>query len=80
MPVILRVEGFKFFFFSDEGNEPPHVHVEKGDSAAKFWIKPVRLAKNFGMKASELAKVRRIIEANEKLVEEKWFEFSSRKK
>ncbi len=80
MPVILRVDGFKFFFFSDEGNEPIHIHVEKGDGAAKFWMNPVRLAKNFGMKPVDLSRVRSILEENEKLIEEKWNEFNSRKK
>ena len=80
MPVILRVDGFKFFFFADEGNEPVHVNIEKGDGAAKFWMKPVRLARNYGMKASELSKVRKIVEKNEKLIEGKWIEFSKRKK
>ena len=61
MPVVLRVDGFKFFFFADEGSEPPHVHVEKGDSAAKFWLTPVRLSQNYGMKAPELSKVRRFL-------------------
>ncbi len=80
MPVILSVDGFKFFFFSDEGNEPIHIHVEKGDGAAKFWMNPVRLSKNFGMKPAELSRVRSILEENEKLIEEKWNEFNSRKK
>lgn len=80
MPVILRVDGFKFFFFANEGNEPMHIHVEKGEGAAKYWLKPVRLARNYGLKAFELSRARRIIEENERLIEEKWHEFSSRKK
>jgi hypothetical protein len=36
MPTLLRVEGFRFFFFSNEGQEPPHVHVSKGDGLAKL--------------------------------------------
>jgi hypothetical protein len=38
MPTLLRVEGFRFFFFSNEGQEPPHVHVSKGDGVAKLWL------------------------------------------
>lgn len=79
MPVILRIEGFKFFFFSNEGTEPIHVHVERGSADAKFWIGPVRLAKNNGLKASELSKARRLVEENEKLIEGKWHEFFSKK-
>lgn len=38
MPTLLRVESFRFFFFSNEGQEPPHVHVSKGDGVAKVWL------------------------------------------
>jgi hypothetical protein len=44
MPTLLRIEGFRFFFYSNEQDEPPHVHVEKGDGEAKFWLQPVALA------------------------------------
>ncbi|HET6238742.1 MAG TPA: DUF4160 domain-containing protein [Acetobacteraceae bacterium] len=44
MPTVLRVDGFRFYFYSLEGNEPPHVHIEYGDSLAKYWLVPVELA------------------------------------
>jgi Domain of unknown function (DUF4160) len=62
MPTVLREGGFKFFFYSQEGNEPPHIHVEKGDGAAKFWLDPVRLAANDGFKKPELRAIIGIIE------------------
>ncbi len=40
MPTILRIDGFRFFFYSNENDEPPHVHVEKGDAEAKIWLEP----------------------------------------
>jgi hypothetical protein len=80
VPVVLRVGGFKFFFFSDEGNEPVHIHVEYGDKAAKYWLCPVRLARNYGMKPQDLRKIREILEKNESMIQEKWDEFNSRKK
>lgn len=46
MPTVLRAAGFRFFFYSMEGDEPPHIHVEQGDSVAKFWIDPVNLAQS----------------------------------
>lgn len=79
MPVILRVDGFKFFFFANEGDEPIHVHVEIGDEAAKFWMNPISLARNYGMKASNLSKVRRILEQHQQLIEEKWDDFNRKK-
>ncbi|MCI0405089.1 MAG: DUF4160 domain-containing protein, partial [candidate division Zixibacteria bacterium] len=44
MPTVARIKGFRFFFFSNEGHEPPHIHVEHGDKYAKFWLEPVELA------------------------------------
>ncbi len=38
MPTILRIEGFRFFFFSNEGREKPHVHIESGENYAKYWL------------------------------------------
>lgn len=79
MPTILREGGFRLFFFSDEGFEPPHVHVEYQGATAKFWIRPVRLAANRGLNASDLGKAATLVRKHEKLVEEKWNEFFSRK-
>ena len=44
MPTLLQAEGFRFFFYSNERQEPPHVHVEKGDGEAKLWLQPVQVA------------------------------------
>jgi hypothetical protein len=40
MPTVLRLLGFRFHFYSDEGTEPPHIHVDAGDSECKFWLSP----------------------------------------
>jgi hypothetical protein len=40
MRTLLRVEGFRFFFFINESQEPPHVHIRKGDGLAKLWLAP----------------------------------------
>ncbi len=57
MPTILVEEGFRFFFYSNEGSprEPVHIHVEKGDAEAKFWLRPeVSVAYNDGYDARTL--------------------------
>jgi hypothetical protein len=51
MPVVLRVEGLKFFFYSNEGLplEPAYIHVRQTDAEAKYWLSPqVQLASNDG--------------------------------
>lgn len=55
MPEIFRTEGFVFFFYSNEGSEPRHVHVRKAGGFCKFWIDPVLLDYSQGMKTRELS-------------------------
>jgi hypothetical protein len=49
MPEIFRALGFVFFFYSNEGQKPVHVHVRKAGGFAKFWIEPVELDFSQGM-------------------------------
>lgn len=74
MPTVLRIKGYRFFFFSLEGQEPPHVHVEAAEKFAKFWLTPVSLAKSRGFRSGELTEIQRIVEENRDLFEEKWHE------
>jgi hypothetical protein len=78
MPVALRVKGYRFFFFSLEGHEPPHIHVEQAERFAKFWLNPVALVKSRGFRSNELTEIQRIIEENLDTLLEKWDEHFSR--
>ena len=53
MPTILRWRGYRFYFFSNEGSEPPHIHVDKGGNTVKFWLEPVSVARNIGFAKRE---------------------------
>jgi hypothetical protein len=65
MPVVLRANGFKFFFYqADVANEPPHVHVGKEGNEAKFWLDPVRVAREGRFRKSDLRDIEHIIEDN----------------
>ena len=75
MPTILYVKGFRFFFFSNENNEPLHIHVEHGDKYAKLWLKPVSLAKNYGFNQSEITVIKKILFEHQQEIEVKWNEF-----
>jgi hypothetical protein len=57
MPTLLRIGPYRFYFWSHELNEPPHVHVDRDDSSAKFWLEPISLARNHGFRAHELRQV-----------------------
>lgn len=40
MSALLIVNGLRFFFYSNENSEPPHVHVTKGEASGKIWLEP----------------------------------------
>ncbi|HVZ84949.1 MAG TPA: DUF4160 domain-containing protein [Terracidiphilus sp.] len=78
MPEVFRERGFRFFFYSNEGSprEPAHVHVEKENREAKFWLHPeVRVAYNDGYDARTLRELLEIVEANRDRIERAWNEF-----
>jgi hypothetical protein len=66
----LRDGKYRFFFFSNQGNEPTHIHVESGDEYAKFWLHPLQLAKSIGYNAKERNAVRKLVQRNAGLFEE----------
>ena len=61
MPTVLSVSGFRFFFHSLDGAEPPHIHVERDQGAAKFWLDPVHLAGSCGFRSHELNRIRALV-------------------
>ena len=72
MPTLLRVGPYRIYFHSHEPNEPAHVHVDRDDQSAKFWLNPVALARNLGFSAHELRKVERIVREHETELWEAW--------
>lgn len=74
MPSVLRVGPYRFYFVSHDLHEPPHVHVDRDDQSAKFWIQPVGLARNLGYSPKELRAIERIIQENRQILLEGWNE------
>lgn len=75
MPTALRIGAFRFFFFSNEGTEPPHVHVQQGGRLAKFWLDPVSLASSRHFRGHELSQVERLVSEHRIQLLEAWHEF-----
>ena len=73
MPTILRIKGYRFFFYIND-HHPPHIHVEKERSTAKFLLKNAELVKSKRFNASELSEIRKIILENIELFKIKWDE------
>jgi hypothetical protein len=78
VPSIFDWNGYKFFFFSNEGipREPCHIHVRKGEKTAKFWITPyVSLAATYNMSAKELLYLQKKVQENSDLIRRFWDEY-----
>ena len=65
MPTVLRSGPYRVYFYSHDLIEPPHVHVDRGDLSAKFWLAPVSLSRNLGFKPKELRTIERLLVENE---------------
>jgi hypothetical protein len=75
MPTVLRHKGYRFFFFSLDRAEPIHIHVEKGEKYAKFWLDPISVARSRGFRDHELREIVGIIKDHVPILEENWHEF-----
>jgi len=72
MPTVLRAGPYRFYFYSHEPNEPPHVHVRREARSAKFWLRPVGLAYNFGFAAWEINRLLSMVRKNRIRFLEAW--------
>jgi Domain of unknown function (DUF4160) len=76
VPTIFRSGPYRFFFYSADANEPPHVHVERrGEKPAKFWLAPVRLERGGDFGSVEIGRVEELVRDNQTLLLNKWHEF-----
>lgn len=64
MPTILRIGHYRFHFYSDEYNEPPHIHVETADGECKFWLSPVKLASNKNLTPKVVRDIEKLVFEN----------------
>ena len=78
MPTVLKIRGFRFHFYSDEGREPPHIHVAYSDGECKYWLEPVKLAKNRGIKPNTLRTIEKLVFENKNYLLGKYNEFRKR--
>ena len=79
MPTVLRIGSYRFHFYSDEGKEPPHVHIANGNNECKFWLDPIKLARNRGIKPKNLRTIEKLIFEHQDLLIRKYYEFHETK-
>lgn len=74
MPTVLFINGYRFHFFSNENNEPIHVHVEKGDASAKWWVDPVVEEFSYGFSSKERKEIRALMIEHKEAIIIRWNE------
>jgi hypothetical protein len=75
MPTIPFSGPYRFFFYSGDRDEPPHIHVERDRNKAKFWLDPVRLQHSAGFNQNEINQIQRLVEENREFFLRRWNEF-----
>jgi hypothetical protein len=77
VPTVLRIGPYRFFFYSNENNEPAHIHIQHDRAIAKFWLQPVSYASSSGFSAKELSTILKLVEEHQNTFKEAWNEFFS---
>ncbi len=72
MPTVLREGPYRFFFYAGDRDEPPHIHVERDDRIAKFWLDPIQLQWSGGFIRAEIAEIQRTIDGRRERLLEAW--------
>lgn len=76
MPTVLLTKGFRFFFYSNESNEPIHIHVAKGSAEGKIWLEPETAAAYFnGFSSAEQKDIMQIVGEHSEQLKRKWNEY-----
>ncbi|HEY2995140.1 MAG TPA: DUF4160 domain-containing protein [Methylomirabilota bacterium] len=75
MPTILRAGPYRLFVYANDRGELPHIHVERDNHVAKFWLAPVRLQAAGGFRPAELRRIQRLIEEHEEGLLRSWDEY-----
>ncbi len=72
MPTVLRIGPYRFFFFAGDRDEPPHIHDEREDNIAKFWLSPVRLHSSGGFSRNEIGRILKMVSDFQIQLREGW--------
>jgi hypothetical protein len=75
MPTVLRIGPYRFFFYAGDRDEPQHVHIERDNQVAKFWLAPVRLHRTGGLGTSDINRIWNLVEDNREMLARSWNEY-----
>ncbi len=74
MPTVLRMEGFRFFFFSNE-HAPEHIHIEKGEMYARVELETLRVTESYNISSKDLKKIVELVKNNKEILQKEWYEY-----
>ena len=86
MPKLIHIGKYVIFFWSNENNEPIHVHVSRGKispNTAKFWLTKnggCVMAKKSRIPNKDVNEIIEVIEDNHAYLCKKWKEYFGLKK
>lgn len=72
MPTILRKGPYRFFFYAGDRDEPMHIHIERDDKVAKFWLEPIRLCSSGGFSRAEIGRIQEVVRTHANDLKEAW--------
>jgi len=75
VPTVSRFGPYRFLFYAGDREEPLHVHVERDDNVAKFWLDPVRLQRSGGFRRAEIRRIQRLGERNRERLLRSWNDY-----
>jgi hypothetical protein len=75
MPTVLRVRGYRVHFWSNEGAEPPHVHVSAAENTVKVWLATLAVAQPVGYDSRELREIVDLVREHREQLLGAWHEY-----
>lgn len=83
MPTILIISGWRLYFYSNERNEPPHIHCRKGDMECKYWLDEKKFdiheAYSYNLSSKDKREIRKIIFTHFEYIVGEWYKFRNKK-
>jgi hypothetical protein len=75
MPTVMRIGAFRFYFYSHEPGEPPHIHIDRGEATIKVWLGSLEVARSRGFRAHEINGIVAMVAEHQTALTEAWHEY-----
>lgn len=75
MPTVMRIGAFRFYFYSHEPTEPPHIHIDRGEATIKVWLGSLEVARSRGFRAHEINGIVAMVAEHQTALTEAWHEY-----